>query len=100
MTDAFIVAGMLIVYSAILVSWFERRLARVWRSLARIEQRLESVVAHLDVQPAGSDLVGVYELLRQGRKIAAVKLYCQLTGSGLAEAKRAVERILSGDDRM
>ncbi|UQA95187.1 ribosomal protein L7/L12 [Streptomyces halobius] len=32
------------------------------------------------------------ELLRQGKRIQAIKLHRELTGSGLSEAKEAVER--------
>lgn len=36
-------------------------------------------------------LDGVRELSRRGRKFEAVKMYRELTGAGLEEAKRAVE---------
>ena len=38
----------------------------------------------------------VPELYRQGRKIEAIKIYRELTGVGLAEAKSAVERMEAG----
>lgn len=39
----------------------------------------------------------VRSLLAQGQKIAAIKLYREQTGTGLAEAKNAVERIERGE---
>lgn len=34
---------------------------------------------------------GVRKLMRRGRKVEAIRMYRELTGAGLAEAKRAVE---------
>jgi len=42
---------------------------------------------------SGSALPGVQEAIFRGEKIAAIQLYRQQTGAGLAEAKMAVERI-------
>jgi hypothetical protein len=42
---------------------------------------------------SGVDLDAIKELLRQGQKIEAIKLYRQQTGLGLKEAKDAVEAI-------
>ena len=33
------------------------------------------------------------EHLRRGKKIQAIKVYCELTGAGLNDARAAVERI-------
>jgi ribosomal protein L7/L12 len=44
--------------------------------------------------PASMDEVA--ELNRQGRKIEAIKIYRELTGVGLAEAKSAVEAMEAG----
>jgi ribosomal protein L7/L12 len=35
----------------------------------------------------------VLEALRRGNKIEAIKLYRELTGTGLAEAKRAIDEL-------
>lgn len=43
--------------------------------------------------PAGSDEEAVVELLRQNRKIEAIKLWREATGLGLAESKAAVEAL-------
>ena len=42
---------------------------------------------------AGSDVRDFVMLLRQGKKIAAIKLYRDKTGVGLADAKTAVETL-------
>ncbi|WP_159845381.1 ribosomal protein L7/L12 [Nocardia sp. CY41] len=42
--------------------------------------------------PRGDGMVEVDALLRQGKKIHAIKRYRELTGCGLKEAKDAVER--------
>lgn len=38
----------------------------------------------------------IKELLTKGQKVAAVKLYCEMTGVGLKEAKDAVEVVERG----
>jgi len=43
--------------------------------------------------PVGSDEEAVVELLRQNRKIEAIKLWREVTGLGLAESKVAVEAL-------
>lgn len=48
-----------------------------------------------DVQPAWLEQQ-LREQLRQGRKIAAIKLYRQQTGVGLKQAKDAVEALARG----
>jgi ribosomal protein L7/L12 len=49
-------------------------------------------------EPTPDSLEGaVRSLLAQGKKIAAIKLYREQTGVGLAEAKNAVESIERGD---
>lgn len=39
------------------------------------------------------ELVSIREALYRGRKIEAIKIYREVTGMGLAEAKAAVERL-------
>jgi ribosomal protein L7/L12 len=47
-------------------------------------------------QPASTVSAGVVELVAQGKKINAIKLYRQETGVGLKEAKEAVEEVERG----
>ncbi|MCX5377518.1 ribosomal protein L7/L12 [Streptomyces sp. NBC_00091] len=60
----------------------------------RLERRLGRVLDHFGIEepePAGMDEVRA--LMRDGRTISAIKVYRQITGVGLAEAKRAVESL-------
>ena len=65
--------------------------------LRRLESKVDGLLSHagITVEPAG--LPGVYEQLAQGKKIAAIKTYRDVTGAGLADAKAAVERMERGE---
>ncbi|GAA4534112.1 ribosomal protein L7/L12 [Amycolatopsis samaneae] len=68
--------------------------------LARVERKLDLVLGHLGVDEPGTELAGEVEaLLRQDKKIVAIKRYREVTGAGLKEAKDAVERISRGETR-
>jgi Ribosomal protein L7/L12 C-terminal domain len=60
--------------------------------LDRLERKVDLILDHLGIDPARLLPPGVAELIAQGRKIEAIKLYRERTGAGLAEAKTAVER--------
>jgi hypothetical protein len=65
--------------------------------LDHIERQLEalfpdSYVSFVESNPAGMP-AAVVELARGGNLIAAIKEYRRITGTGLAEAKKAVEDI-------
>ncbi len=64
--------------------------------LERQETQLRRIAEHLGIPPDESHLAAVQDQLRSGRKIAAIKAYRDATGVGLADAKRAVERIEQG----
>ena len=62
-----------------------------------LEDRLKLLYRHLNLEYAdpGSDPVmspQIQEAIRRGNKIEAIKIYRELTGVGLAEAKEAVEK--------
>ncbi|MEU8460620.1 hypothetical protein [Streptomyces sp. NPDC029003] len=60
----------------------------------RLERRLGLVLEHFGIEepePAGLD--GVRGLKREGREVAAIKRYREITGAGLLEAKQAVEAL-------
>lgn len=60
----------------------------------RLERRLGLVLDHFGIEepePAGLD--DVRDLMRDGRTVSAIKRYREITGAGLAEAKRAVEAL-------
>ncbi|MDA1360126.1 ribosomal protein L7/L12 [Glycomyces luteolus] len=70
------------------------------QALARIERKLDLVMQHLEIRdyapPEPDPFGGVRDLVRQGRKIQAIKAYREITGVGLKEAKDAVERMEAG----
>ncbi len=62
-----------------------------------LEDRLEFLYRRLNIEYAdlNSDPVlspQVQDALRRGNKIEAIKIYRELTGVGLAEAKQAIDR--------
>jgi ribosomal protein L7/L12 len=75
----------------------ETRLDELERRLGRLERRLDLLMAHLgadaseDGEVPGED--EIRELLAKGQKIQAIRVYRERTGSGLREAKEAVEQI-------
>ncbi|WP_433624237.1 ribosomal protein L7/L12 [Nocardia sp. CA-120079] len=66
---------------------------RLERRIDRLERKLDLIIKHLGLpsQDPATPYDEIDELIRQGRKIHAIKLYRDLTGSGLREAKDAVE---------
>jgi ribosomal protein L7/L12 len=66
---------------------------------ARIEElegRLKFIYRHLNIEflENNSDPVSspqIQAALREGNKIAAIKIYREMTGVGLAEAKQAID---------
>lgn len=60
--------------------------------LTTIERKLDAIMAHLGIEHDGHDMNDIRDLIAAGKKLAAIKLYRERTGAGLAEAKDAVER--------
>jgi len=60
--------------------------------LAALERKLDLILNHLGLPNEEDRFAEVRDLLAAGNKIGAIKLYRELTGLGLAEAKAAVER--------
>ena len=94
------IAGMdmlnfLVVFGLLLAGFAgaETRIKRTDRRIARVEQKLDLVLGHLGLSQADPALDQVTALLRDGRKIEAIKVYREITGAGLKEAKEAVERM-------
>jgi len=63
------------------------------RRIALLEQKVDAIMAHLGITIDMPDdgLSEVWDLMASNRKIEAIKRYREITGVGLAEAKRAVE---------
>jgi ribosomal protein L7/L12 len=65
--------------------------------IAELEDRLKFIYRHLNIEflennsdPISSPMIQA--ALREGNKIAAIKVYREMTGVGLAEAKQAIDR--------
>jgi ribosomal protein L7/L12 len=66
-----------------------------------LEDRLNFLYRRLNIEYSDSNSdpmlsPQIQDALRRGNKIEAVKIYRELTGVGLAEAKQAIERFESG----
>ncbi len=71
----------------------DRRSKTIDRRLKRLEQKVDLLLAHAGVeQPEDPRMAEIDDLLAQGKTIQAIKVHREATGSGLAEAKEAVER--------
>ncbi|MGP3977309.1 ribosomal protein L7/L12 [Streptomyces sp. 8N114] len=81
----------LLLFGAVLS--IETRISRSDRQLARVERKLDLMLEHMGLQEHDPRLREVIELLRNGKKLHAIKRYRELTGEGLKEAKEAVERL-------
>jgi ribosomal protein L7/L12 len=60
--------------------------------LDRIERQVQALLDHFQIELPNDGLDEVRQLAAAGKKIPAIKLYRQITGAGLAEAKEVVER--------
>jgi ribosomal protein L7/L12 len=91
-----------------------QELLEIKQRLALVETRLQQLFEHLDLRPresAGGGWWGggregdapdpardpeIQDLLAKGNEIQAIKRYRELTGLGLAEAKKAIDRHRAG----
>ncbi|MGW6732235.1 ribosomal protein L7/L12 [Streptomyces sp. NPDC055013] len=71
----------------------ESRISRADRRVARVERKLDLILDHLGLRDDDPRMAKVVALLREDKKIKAIKEYREITGVGLAEAKEAVERM-------
>ncbi|MDO0913329.1 ribosomal protein L7/L12 [Streptomyces sp. DT2A-34] len=71
----------------------QSRISRTDQRVARVERKLDLVLDHLGLQEDEPRMDEVLVLLRNGKKIEAIKVYREITGEGLKEAKEAVERL-------
>ncbi|MCH0562657.1 MULTISPECIES: ribosomal protein L7/L12 [unclassified Streptomyces] len=72
------------------LSGMDRRLVRMERQLALIADRLG--LEEPDGQRAQRERVEA--LVREGKQVAAIRAYREMTGAGLKEAKDAVDRMV------
>lgn len=71
----------------------DTRIRRVDRRAARIERKVDLVMDHLGITVPQPDVEEVVRLLRENKKIEAIKVYRKLTDADLVEAKEAVDRM-------
>lgn len=70
--------------------------------VARLEQQVAILQRHLGIDPALLNADGpflppqFYEMLRRGKMIHAIKIYREVTGASLREAKNRVEAMARG----
>ncbi|MFV0129305.1 hypothetical protein ACLGI4_16615 [Streptomyces sp. HMX112] len=82
-----------LVAAGLVLSGVETRLKGTHRRIARLEHKIDLILDHLGIQDTDPALAQVAELVRQGKKIEAIKRYRTLTGADLIEAKAAVDRL-------
>ncbi|MCK7623961.1 ribosomal protein L7/L12 [Streptomyces sp. RS10V-4] len=93
MDTTFSALAVFVLAIAVLASSLDRRTKPLERRMARLEEKVDLLMAHLGVEVAEDPrMAEVDALLAQGKKIQAIKVYREVTGEGLAEAKEAVER--------
>ena len=71
----------------------ENRISRADRRAARIEHNLDLILGHLGLTEPEPWSDEVNALVRDGKKIQAIKVYREATGAGLKEAKDAVDKL-------
>jgi len=72
---------------------FDNRIPRLEKRVARIEHKLDLILAHLGLTEPEPWSDEVNALVRDGKKIQAIKVYREATGAGLKEAKEAVDKL-------
>jgi hypothetical protein len=61
--------------------------------LARLERKVDALLKKFEVNPDAEVDAAVLSLVREGRKIEAIKRLRETTGVGLKEAKEYVEQL-------
>jgi ribosomal protein L7/L12 len=75
----------------VVVFTLDSRVSRTARRIARVERKLDLIIDHLGLRQEDPRMVEVVALLRADKKIQAIKVYREITGADLKEAKDAVE---------
>ncbi|TQL67184.1 LSU ribosomal L12P-like protein [Nocardioides albertanoniae] len=85
--------GLVLVYFAIESSEKKVR-SEVSRRIDRLESKVDLLLKQAGLEePALPREEEILALARSGKKIQAIKVYREVTGAGLAEAKNEVERL-------
>lgn len=67
------------------------QLSATQRQLNRLEEKVDLILEHLEIEYGPDALPEVIALLDKGKWMAAVKAYRRATGAGREEAEAAVE---------
>jgi ribosomal protein L7/L12 len=70
-----------------------KKIQQIQRRQIRLEQTLQHIMKHLDIEPQESDKADIMELLIHGDKISAIKLARERFGYSLLEAKEYVDQL-------
>ncbi|MER5940850.1 ribosomal protein L7/L12 [Streptomyces sp. NPDC001928] len=88
------IAGLFFILIGVLaVMGVQSRISQADKRVARVERKLDLVIDHLGLRENEPRMDEVLALLRDDKKIQAIKVYREITGAGLKEAKDAVERM-------
>ncbi|ACZ30778.1 conserved hypothetical protein [Xylanimonas cellulosilytica DSM 15894] len=88
----FAVAAIVVMLLGIWIS-VEGRLRTMETNQKRLQRTVDAIATHLGlVEPDPAGIDDVDALLRDGKQIAAIKRYREITGAGLQEAKQAVDQ--------
>ena len=68
-------------------------IAKTNATVARLERKVDALLKQSGIDLATVAAQEAEALVKVGRKIEAIKLYREMTGAGLAEAKAAIERL-------
>ncbi|KMS68919.1 hypothetical protein ACM01_37220 [Streptomyces viridochromogenes] len=71
----------------------QSRISQADQRVARVERKLDLVLDHLGLDGEDPRMGEVVSLVRTGRQVQAIKVYREITGAGLKEAKDAVDRL-------
>ncbi|MBL8062961.1 MAG: hypothetical protein JNK32_08090 [Anaerolineales bacterium] len=77
----------------------EQELITLRARIVDLEARLDFLYKRLGIEYSDTPNAidpRIIDLLRRGNKIEAIKIYRELTNTGLAEAKAAIDRIDAG----
>ena len=87
-TSYIVLVVIILMYGAL-----ESRLKRMERRASRLERKADLILDHLGIRQEEPGMERVTALLRQDKKIKAIKVYREITDADLKEAKEAVERM-------
>lgn len=90
------ILALILVAAIVLVSvgGVNSRIKGTDRRIARVEHKVDLILDHLGLRKVDPEFEQVAALLRAGKKINAIKMYREITGVGLKEAKASVERMV------